>query len=79
MITNDPREIILSEAFRLNDIKFYQLILLSIIFIFIVIVASTLSLRSSGNLRICLPTECPHYDFSKGDHVCCSEQVEKVR
>jgi len=42
LITKDPRENLLSEAFRVNDIKFYRLILLSIIFIFILILTSTL-------------------------------------
>jgi len=30
LITNDSRENLLSEAFRLNDIKFYRLILLEL-------------------------------------------------
>ena len=51
----------MSEGFRLNDIKFYRLILLRIIFIFILILTSTLSLRYGRNLRIRLPTECPRY------------------
>ena len=60
-MTNDPRENLLSEAVRLNDIKFYRLILLCIIFIFILILTSTLSLWCGRNLRIRLPTECPRY------------------
>ena len=62
LITNNSGENLLSEAFRLNNINFYRLILLSIIFIFILILTHyTLSLRCSRNLRIPLPTECPHY------------------
>ena len=48
----------MSEAFRLNDIKFNRLIiLLNFIFIFTL----TLSLRYGRNLRIHLPTGYPRY------------------
>ena len=51
----------------LTILSFYRLILLWIIFIFILIFTSTLSLRCGRNLRICLPTECPRYnDMEKG-------------
>jgi len=59
LINNNSRDNLLSEAFRPNDIKFYRLILLWKIFIFILILTSTLSLEYGRNLRIRLPTECP--------------------
>ena len=70
LITNNPRENLLSEAFRLNDIKLHRLVLLWIIFIFILILTSTLSLRCGHNLRIRLPTECPHYNRSSPEVNC---------
>ena len=50
----------LSEAFRINDIKFNRLILL---LNFIFIITWTLSLRYGRNLRIHLPILYPRYKY----------------
>ena len=70
----------MSEAFRLNDIKFDRLILLRIMFIFILILTSTLSLRCGRNLRIRLPTKCPCYSGTGvGATIFCQDPEDPLR
>jgi len=59
LISNHSQPNLLRETFRLNDIKFYGLLLLWIIFIFIVILTFTVLLRCGNVLRIRPPTESP--------------------